>query len=100
MDFLPEKNYNRCKRLHLLFALKHLHFLKFIAASYDELHIANIQSLLSSLDVDENLIKALPLVVVHLIEDYEEFCEETKKVTHGFTARFWYTYIQMVELYF
>ena len=101
--FLKGKHFNRCKRLHLLFAtaLQVLHFKNFLeefgpisqelATRMDELKRSPGPAMLECIEGLQEY--------KYLMESYEHSVQQTLDGEHGNTARFWMTYITLVKAY-
>ena len=101
--FLKGKHFNRCKRLHLLFAtaLQVLHFKNFLeefgpisqelATRMDELKRSPGPAMLGCIEGSQEY--------KYLMESYEHSVQQTLDGEHGNTARFWMTYITLVKAY-
>ena len=46
--------------------------------------------------IDEN---SIPKEIQTILAKYEKYTEETKKGLHGKTAKFWYGYVEMMQIY-
>ena len=46
-----------------------------------------------------NFSTTLPLEIEELFLQYQSFCQQTINSDHGPTAKYWVTYIQLIELY-
>ena len=97
------KHFNRCKRLHPLLstALHVLHFRQFV-----ELHgpVTNeFVELLNTFAVTPTAESLAHVeeseIFIQLMDQYEQFSETTRRGDHGVTAKFWMTYIDLVQLY-
>ena len=101
--FLAGKHFNRCKRIHPLFAtsLQILHFKLFLESeggiSADCRILLNTFSQSTSSESIAMLLKSAPLV--HLLEKYAQFCDKTRAGDFGKTAQFWLMYIELVHIY-
>ena len=104
------KHYNRCKRLHPLFAaaMELLHFKLFIS-SCDNLGEREdlIEKQLSEMTKKNSSVHRANFSKVYLsnelmeiIDDYEKFKENTKKGLNGLTAQYLFIYIQLIDLYY
>ena len=104
------KHYNRCKRIHPLFAaaMEMLHFKLFIS-SCDNLGEREdlIEKQLSEMTKRDSSVNRADFSKVYLsnelmeiIDDYEKFKENTKKGLNGLTAQYWFIYIELIDLYY
>lgn len=101
--FIGGKHFNRCKRIHPLFALalQVLHFRQFLQThgvlSDECIALLNAFSKAPS---PESLSKLLETATIAaLLDSYERFCDQTRHGQHGSTARFWILYIDLVHIY-
>jgi hypothetical protein len=102
--FLSGKHFNRCKRIHPLFAtaLRMLHFKQFIELNgpVPEVFIQLLKDFNTDPSSDSLSTLAETAAFTELMDLYETYCEATRKGDHGATAKFWFTYIDLVHQYF
>ena len=102
-SFLSGKAYKRSKRLHQLLALamEILHFNSFQLTLEEEDLVANeeLKSSLSSKELQTLEEKNFPEKITAILKKYEEYRDATRNGTHGKTAKFWFGYVEMVQLY-
>lgn len=94
--FITGTHYNRCKRLHQLLAaaFEMLHFDSFLQ-TIEELTEDTVQDILTT---SGDLSSVRPSVR-KVLDEYEKYCDDTKKGEHGKTAEYWFTYVQYMHLY-
>jgi hypothetical protein len=94
--FLSGKHYSRCRKVHLIFAaaLQSLHFEKFLN-TMDPSFVEEFRGILEQLK-PTNFSMKLPMEIEELF--LQSFCQQTMNGDHGPTAKYWMTYIQLIEL--
>jgi hypothetical protein len=103
--FIAGKHFKRCKRIHPLFALalQILHFKQFIVIetqgtlSDECIALLKVFAEFNSLDSLSILLDST--AIANLLERYDKFCDMTRCMYHGSTARFWILYIDLVQVY-
>lgn len=97
--FLSGKHYNRCKRIHPIFAaaLRKLHFEEFLK-TLDHTFIEEYKIIFSTLKPISTLAD-ISMEIQELFERYELFCKKTTDGEHGATAKYWMIYIKLIDLY-
>lgn len=101
LGFLTGKHYNRCKRIHPIFAaaLESLHFPEFLSSLNDPLIDIEVNAELTILKENfqcKKIEDIFSLTLVELFQKYELYCKQTINGDHGLTAKFWMTYIELV----
>ena len=94
-----DKAYNRCKRIHELFAaaLELLHMQAFLSRKEEE---GYEQCVCYEIEIIRNGDDHTPSKEVQVIlDDYKEYLEETKTGKYGKTAQFWIGYAEWMHLY-
>ena len=100
MGFVKGKFYNRCTRIHEILAnvLEQKLYDRFLSKISEEDRDA-LHQVMSTVPLDPASAKehlADP-VVMHHLEQYEEYFQSFLKGNHGATARFWALYIFMIN---
>ena len=98
-SFIMGKAYNRCKRIHQLFAavLEILHMQAFLSRKEEECYE---QVLCNDIENIRNGDDYTPSKDVQdMTDDYKEYLEETKTGEYGKTAQFWIGYTEWMHLY-
>ena len=101
--FIGGKHFNRCKRLHPLFAaaLQIIHFKQFLEShghvSDECMALLNAFSGAPSPESLSTLIDSS--AIVNLLEKYAQYCDNTRAGSHGPTAQYWMLYIDLIHLY-
>lgn len=100
--FISGKHYNRCKRLHIVLAtaLQNLHFQRFIEENNIQVDVVCRQLKKITDEAadckgdfeDDSLLN-------DLVKQYDEYSEGTRCGTYGATAQFWFSYIDLVQIY-
>ena len=90
--FLSGRHYNRCKRIHVLLslALQMLHFKRFkseLITLHDEPSPAALDEIESSEAYSE------------IMQKYNEFLKTSRSGYHRSTAKYWITYIDLIQLH-
>ena len=102
--FIGGKNYNRCKRLHLLIsaALQTLHFEAFLKTQDSRVSKQEIIEYLRSINCDggnvTSFIHSVPVEIDELQLNYAKYSQLTLLGEHGPTAQFWMIYIRMMDV--
>ena len=106
VSFISGKGYNRCKRIHQLFAasMEILHFEAYIAElenteehmSYETMR-ADLHTILDNPSSLERYQASSEFR--EIIDGYKTYAKKTEDGEHGKTAQYWYGYIRMVQLY-
>ncbi|KAK7575726.1 hypothetical protein V9T40_012012 [Parthenolecanium corni] len=100
--FISGKHFNRCKRLHPLFALalKLQHVKMYFTSTQKELPPGLEVYLMNIFNHREYFVEnEYPAELNNFFLEYEEFCTATRNGEHGSTAQFWFSYIDYVFLY-
>lgn len=101
--FLAGKHYNRCKRLHSLFAaaLEILLFEAFLKKMDDEDMVEEVSHVLSTISESGEFssMETYPAVLMEMFEKYQAYYEEMEEGKYGATAQFWTIYINLIRLY-
>ena len=101
--FLSGRHFNRCKRVHSLLAtaIQIMHFRQFL-----QQHGPLPESLMNKLNVSAHdpsprLVKDVERSASFgtMLEEYEEFCKQTRSGHHGATAEFWMAYVDLMRIY-
>ena len=101
-SFIAGKHFNRCRRIHPLFALSlHiLHFKQFLGRSgISEEYVALLNSFATNQSPQSLSTLLESPVICNLLEKYSDFCNQTRQGNHGTNARFWFIYIDLVHNY-
>ena len=100
--FIAGKHFNRCRRIHPLFALslQILHFKQFLRRSgISEEYVALLNSFATNQSPQSLSTLLESPVICNLLEKYSDFCNQTRQGNHGTNARFWINYIDLVHNY-
>lgn len=101
--FLAGKHFNRCKRIHPLYAtaLQILHFQQFLESEGgipdDCKALLNTFSQSPSSESVSSLMESAS--VLRLLEKYAHFCDNTRAGLFGPTAQYWLMYIDLIHIY-
>ena len=101
--FISGKHFNCCKRIHPLFALalQILHFQQFLEKmgdlSQECVLLLNDFAKAPSPTSFSTLLG--PRAILKLLDEYDEFCNKTRKGCHGSTPQVWLIYIDLVHIY-
>ena len=98
--FITGKNYNRCKRIHQLFAaaMEILHFKSFLEKHGDETISDEIKHELDVIRKEKDLNNhVISKEVMDILEAYTTYAKETGSGKHGLTAQYWMGYINMIH---
>lgn len=106
-SFLDSKHFNRCKRLHPLTAaaLQTLHFEQYLSTTnmspetMDELLQMQIRNASNQDACDAREKIELPDLLDRILNGYKEFCRQTLMGEKGKTAKFYYQYCELINLY-
>lgn len=97
--FITGTHYNRCKRIHPIFAasLQVLHFRAYLQANNicidqltNELKMIQKQKLIE-VNYSKNLME--------ILDGYDHYYHETEEGLHGATAKYWITYVNLIKLF-
>lgn len=100
--FIAGKHFNRCRRIHPLFALslQILHFKQFLRRSgISEEYVALLNSFATNQSPQSLSTLLESPVICNLLEKYSDFCNQTRQGNHGTNAIFWFIYIDLVHNY-
>ena len=98
--FLSGRHFNRCKRLHPIFALAFeiLHFKAFLKTYTDKEILEEIFKSSNDDKAELNVIRTSD-VFMSAVDAYAGFTNETRSGKHGLTALFWIMYVDYIRVY-
>lgn len=97
--FLTGTHFNRCKRIHPMFAaaLQILHFQAYLGT----INICASDIITELLEIQEQKSTELNFsdTLKEVLDGYDKYYHETENGVHGMTAKFWITYINFIKLF-
>ena len=96
--FLKGKQYNRCRRAHILFAtaMHSLHFERFVA---EEGLTESTKTMLKTWALSDDMHQNIPDDLQLLVTKYFLYCDDTLSGARGKTAQFWMIYCSLMDTY-
>ena len=97
--FIKRKHYNRCKRIHILFAaaLQLLKLREFVRCSEEYgTTLESVKNEVLTINTAPIQLDNLSDELKEILDKYKENTESTSNGSHGCTAKYWMGYIEMV----
>lgn len=97
--FLTGTHYNRCKRIHPMFAaaFQILHFRAYLDAN--KICTDDVINELTLIQKENLAESSFSPFLVEILNVYEKYYQETEEGVHGATAKYWITNINFIKLF-
>ncbi|XP_044760189.1 uncharacterized protein LOC123317646 isoform X2 [Coccinella septempunctata] len=97
--FITGTHYNRCKRIHPIFAAS-LHILHFRAyLSMNDICIDKLTKELKMIQTQKLCEVNFSTSLIEILDGYDEYYHKTEEGLHGATAKYWIIYVNLIKLY-